>query len=275
MSARRQSALWSVCISAVLAAAVLAGCSKESTNEPPAAKAPALPPAESMQLDLSTFAPEGLGKAPESLTKFNFWNAQLRAAFFNILVAAVVAPPAAAINGAVHSVPSPQSDGSWIWTYTIVDGDRELVLRLRGIATDEGAFWQMFVTAEFENPPLVRALWFEGETHGEDDGEWTLYDVSREGHPAVLHIDWEVTTENDRVLSFEVIDPSNEAHHDTLVYSDVDATASIVYHDFSEDATIEIVWDQGTGSGSLIAPDYRGGERSCWDEQQNDVVCAS
>jgi hypothetical protein len=192
----------------------------------------------------------------------------------NIVVAAIVTPPAAAIDAATHSIPSPQSDGSWIWTYTFVDGEKEVVLRLRGLPQDDGVVWQMFVTALSEDPPLDKALWFEGIARSADDGEWILRDLAQTDHPEVLKIEWEVTADNDRFLTFTNINPASNEFDDSLAYSDVDALGSIVYHDASEGADLEIRWDQTTGAGSLRAPDYRNGERSCWDEHQDDVICA-
>lgn len=253
--------------------AALAGCSKESVNEPKAPQPPALPPAASMELDLSAFSIGDLGPAPKSQFKYNFWNAQLRAAFINLVVAAVVTPPAAAIRAATHSIPSPQPDGSWIWTFTYVNGEEEVVLRLRGLPEDNGVLWQMYVTALHEDPPLDRALWFEGRTRGRDDGEWTLHDISRPANPAVLQIDWEVTAENDCFLTFENIDASSPEFGDRLTYSDAGALASIVYEDASAGQEWDIRWNQVTGAGSLKVPDYHSGERACWDEHQEDVVC--
>jgi hypothetical protein len=261
---------------AFIAIAVLAlalwGCS-DSPNEPAKARAPELPPAESMRLDLSAFSPEDVGPAPKSQFKFNFWNAQIRVAILNVAVAMVVAPPAAAIDAATHSIPSLQPDGAWIWTYTYVNGEEEVVLRLRAIREDEAVLWQMFVTALGEDPPIDRVLWFEGRTRGQDNGEWTLHDFTKPGDPAVLHIDWEVDADNDRFLTFEIINPGQPEYGDRLMFSDVGTLASILLEDASSGDEWDIRWDQSTGTGSLKVPDYNNGERACWDEHQDDVAC--
>ena len=35
-----------------------------------------------------------------------------------------------------------------------------------------------------------------------------------------------------------------------------------------------IRWNEATGAGSLLVPDYNGGEEACWDEEQWDVDCS-
>ena len=47
----------------------------------------------------------------------------------------------------------------------------------------------------------------------------------------------------------------------------------ITYFDASEQASMEIYWNAADGSGYLIAPNYNGGVKSCWDANQQDVAC--
>jgi hypothetical protein len=251
----------------------LAGCSKEATNEPAAAQAPALPPSASLQMDLSAFAPNDAAEAPKVQTKLNFWNAQVRVAFVNLAVAAVIVPPQTALLAAIHSIPSLQPDGSWIWTFTIVQGDSEVQLRLRALPGDGSVLWQMYITALDGTPPLDHVLWFEGTTHGSDAGDWTIHDVARADDPAVLHVLWQVYGSRSHVLTFESLDQAAEIFGDTMTYTDARQDVSIAYEDVSAGETWEIEWDKVTGAGSLRVPDYHHGERACWDERQNDIIC--
>lgn len=258
----------------ILAAVViaLAGCSSETTK-PKEPGAPALPPSESLSLDLGFFSERQARSASGNETRFNFANAQLRAAVINLAVAVVVTPPALALDAAVHSVPSPQQDGSWIWTYTFVRGQEDVRLQLRGAPGPDQMLWQMRVTAPSADPPLDRVLWFEGTTRRTGGGEWTLHDLALPGAPAVLEVDYQLATHGDRFLTFTNVKAESPELGDRLTYSEDGADASIDFDDVSAGEEWFIEWDTGTGAGSLQVPGYRDGERSCWDENQNDSAC--
>ena len=110
-----------------------AGCLQETPlgpdPDPETAQAPALPSAERLAFDFAFFQEPA---APDRASRQNFFNAYIRAAVANAVTHLVLVPPVAAFSLALHTVPSPQEDGSYLWIYTWVNGAEERQVRLRG-----------------------------------------------------------------------------------------------------------------------------------------------
>ena len=85
---------------------------------------PALPPAESMKLDLSTFGiPQGsLAKSADPTTQANFNNAVIRAAIVNTVVAVHMIVPSAIFAAALSEKPVLGQDGKFHWIFKVTVG---------------------------------------------------------------------------------------------------------------------------------------------------------
>lgn len=273
---------WKKTLAASLAAALLftAGCDKDSTQPSSEAGAPSLPPASSMHLDLGFFQQGSLdpeaAQQGEQLTKFNWTIAAITALWVDVHVAAILTPPFLAFGAAIHTIPSYQEDGSYLWIYTWVDpsGNEEVEIRLRGRVEGDHVRWELRVTNENADPPLDRTLWFWGESKlDENAGFWVFNDLGQPDFPEVARIHWYVAAEDDQELAIEVTGEGHEDEGDNLTYKIDGSDASMVLEDVSEEATVEIRWDTVTGTGSFLSPGYNGGNRACWDENQEDTVC--
>jgi len=253
---------------ALLAAtAIAAGCTEQSPTGPSGESdgAPVLPDAAWLAFDTSFF---GQTAKNEALSKRNYTAAAFRVGILTLVADFVLTPPIAAFALAHSTFPSPQPDGSWIWVYTWVNGDEEVQVRLRGLATEEGAEWEMRITDLAEE--TENELWFDGET--EDDGHigsWTFYDFQETGKPAVATIDWENSGKTSELVFTDLYEhPGNE-----LSYA-IDGTShSIDFYNKTDDESSFIHWDAVTGAGSILVPDYNDGEKACWDENQLDIDC--
>jgi hypothetical protein len=298
---------------AVMAAGLLfAGCTQENKNpidtqeEPPA-----LPPTASMRVDLDFFNASGRGMvdpaAPglsdseareawqrirdaasgaspaagsissgteDALTAFHWWNAVLRLVAVRVFVDAALTPPYLAFAAALHSIPTRQPDGSWIWVYTWVQGPERVQLELRGVPEGAKAYWEMRVTNANANPPLDRTLWFSGETQfGNAEGYWLFNDLSRSDFPELVRIEWEVQENGDSEIRAGCVLEGSPEYGDRLGFVVEGVEHAVRYHDESEQLDSEILWNSKTGAGSILVPDYNGGARGCWNEQRQDTVC--
>ncbi|MBD3336533.1 MAG: hypothetical protein GF355_13555 [Candidatus Eisenbacteria bacterium] len=268
----------------IILTAITWGCGEDSTGPQSGdPEAPALPPPASLQLGFDLFAevglqagtPPGAAAQPEFQTRWNFLNAAVRVAVLNLVTTAIVAPPAAAFEAAIHSQPSYIGDATFVWIYTWVNGQgREVEIRLRGVLLDQAVDWELRVSDNQADPPLEQVVWFTGlSDFGNDEGFWILNDIV-DGEPVeAARIDWQVDAEDDRRLSFENIYAGHEDLGDTLSYSQEGTVITIEFFDASEDIVADITWDEVTGAGSLQVPDYNDGERACWDEDQYDIEC--
>ncbi|MBK7704034.1 MAG: hypothetical protein IPI34_14680 [bacterium] len=259
---------------AALAAALLlglfAGCAEQGLNAPdpnpqPQDQAPALPDADRLGIDLSFFQ-DGQDKA---IGQQNFFNAYLRAVIVSATTQLVLTPPVAAFALALHTVPTLQPDGSWIWVYTYVRGDEEAQVRLRGVIRGDEVAWALRVTVP--NEGIANELWFDGTTRDDGDtGDWTFYDFSLPGDPAAASVHWQDDADGHE-LALEVLHGPDAG--DSLTFTEAGALNRIDYVDAGADGVWFIRWNESDGTGSLRVPDYRNGQESCWDEAQFDVDC--
>ncbi len=256
---------------------MLAGCGKETSA--PTKEAPELPPAETLKFDLSFFQQQDLpGQAQgteEALTKFNWLNAVIRVAYVNLAVVQNLTPPYLAFAAAVHTRPVLEEEDTWLWTYTWVGPENvPFTIRLRGRVEGTHVEWSLHVAAPNAVPPLDDFLWFEGESSiVSDSGYWILND-SDGGRPVpCARIDWDYPTLLNRVLAFENIEQGKPEFGDRLTYRIDGVMISVLFHDASEGVDSDVIWNAQTGAGSLRVPDYNHGQRACWNERQEDVLC--
>lgn len=259
---------------AIALSAALAGCG-ETTDPTSQAQAPELPPVQSMQMDLSFFNAQeqaGVAETAEAQTlKLNFLNAAVRAAYVNVAVVTILAPPTLAFSAALHTIPSRDGDG-YIWIYTWVDQGLDYQVRLRGTPNGEYVDWELYVVL----PGQPAELWFTGQSHTQrDEGHWLFRDFTAPGDPEVLRVDWDVTDEHDAMLDLTNVQAGGEEEGDRLRYRVEGALHSIEFADASTGEDWDIIWNGADGTGSLRVPDYNNGERACWDENQFDTQCSA
>ncbi len=272
---RRPRLTRAVTLLAVLALALssllLAGCGADPARPDPTAAAPTLPDPARIVPNLSFFDQGQEMAAKGAATKANFINAYLRVAVANTLTHLVLTPPVAAFGVALHTIPSPQPDGSWLWVYTWVNGAEEAQIRLRGRAAGDAVEWELRVTALSNEPPFDNVLWFEGTTRFEGaEGHWTFHDPMLAGNPAVAELSWGANAGGD-YLSLECTFGDDAG--DRLTYRHEAPECAVLFHEAGQEGDWDIRWNEADGTGSLMVPDYDGGRRACWDEHQNDVVC--
>lgn len=281
----------------LLAAFVLAGC---STDDNPVAmeeeqRAPDLPSVETMKLDVGFF--ESADLTPRSIETgkldgplavvtdgmhLNFLNAAVRVLFLDVVVYSALVEPVAAFQLAIRSVPQPQDDGSWLWTYIVVEGANEYAIYLYG--KDEGTYssWHLDVTSNDPEMPLDHFTWFAGEIESDDSGGfWQFYEPVEEETAAIalatpgiesIRIDWADSGMDGNSLVLLVNKAGDPAEGSTLTFEELPEYSSVTFYDAGKAGTGTILW-RFDGSGYIEWPDYRDGERSCWDGTQHDVDC--
>ncbi len=279
----------------------LAGCSSEDAIQAPESSSPpTLPSVSTMSMNLSLFESAeqeaALLKAYEKNepfpsaaleSKFNFLNAAVRVLFIDVVVLTAMAEPVAAFALAIHSVPQPQSDGSYLWTYIFVDKSIEYSIFLRGKNVGEYVEWRMEVSSTDSDLPLDHFTWFEGIVNNDErSGYWQFYEPVEDtaaiqtaletlpsatpGSPCI-RIDW-MNGEEESELVILVNSGDSPQEGLTLEFHESATTSSIELFDPETQETGTILWHTD-GSGSIEWFDYRNGEISCWDTLQFDTEC--
>lgn len=248
------------------------GCNQTTAPSDPGnnnqqAEAPVLPPAEKLDFAFDFFELEDIGSEKAEAARWNFFNARVRLAVIGVITEFVLTPPVLAFSLALHTVPSPQDDGSYIWVYTWVDGSEEAQIRLKGTPEYDHVKWELRVSNTAED--FANELWFEGESANDgDSGFWRFHDFNRAGDPIVARIDW-LSEGNHEKLTFTDLDENPGAE---LAYEREADRHEVSYTSNAGDEDLFIIWN-GDGTGSIEAADYNDGEKACWDTRQEDADC--
>ncbi|MDZ7267889.1 MAG: hypothetical protein ONB48_10705 [candidate division KSB1 bacterium] len=252
---------------------VLFSCGKNPTEADN--PKPALPPTNSMSVDLSTFQ----GNLPKTgAIGRNFLTAQLTVATINLAVLVHMSVPVLTFAAAASQTPVLKDDAKWHWIYSVSQSGQQFQADLAGwIDEDARAVrWEMRITTNAGGLQLNRFLWYTGRAELNNvSGEWTIYDHTQpNASVAVVNITWNYESAASKgSLQFTVVKPGVPENGDTLTYTSNGSQRSVEYFDKSENTRLTIAWDAVTRAGYIIAPNYNNGQKACWDSQLNDTVC--
>ncbi|MGD8413010.1 MAG: hypothetical protein PVF33_02190 [Candidatus Latescibacterota bacterium] len=255
------------------------------------ADAPQLPSVSTMMFDVQFFDIETpqvsqqaaeTGKptggellAAESADRTHFINAFVRVLFLQLLMYDALEEPVGAFALAVHSVPQPQDDGSWLWTYIFVDEGIEYNIYLYGTPDtgDDHVDWRLEVSTNDPSNPFDHFVWFDGRTYNDDSqGYWQFYDPQLPAPHASARIDWENPSATEGRLVIEINGPDHPDYGDTLEFFESSFQCTVDHYDAGEDRRANITVN-ADGTGSLTVPDYNNGDRACWDTEQKNTDC--
>jgi len=253
--------------------------------------APALPPDESMTVDLSAFndgqalvpeipvAGDAVHQSPGNVALVagdNYTNAAARALTINAAIASALAFPAGLFSLAKDTAPVKQSDGSWVWSYSMTYDVFAVDSMLIGVPDGDKTYWTMMVAVDNPILPITDFVWYTGmSTESNTSGSWKFNDMyaPTEQLPTVK-LDWSVDVLRENAdLTIENIDTRSDYLGDVLFYNAKPGIAAMSFEDIYEGETWDITWDVETGAGNITVPNYKSGEKSCWDAQKQDIQC--
>lgn len=235
---------------------------------------PQLPPAESMNVDLSTFEGNQKVQSEAAQSSENFAQAALRALVMKTVVDINLAIPRALLTAASETEAEFNEEGEWVWSYTRNAGQETYEVRL--VASQGGnndVNWQFYVTNS--QLSIDNRLFFDGTTNADgSQGTWTYYNLSSESNESVSEIQWEVTGEDQVSLRLDVTSDRFNNQGDYIEYSFDGTVKNAVYYNAGDDQTTELQWNEETKAGYIIAPNYNNGEQACWDANFEDISCS-
>ncbi len=160
-------------------------------------------------------------------------------------------------------------DGRWHWRFSVQEGQNTYGADLSGYGEGGDAIFEMRVTATPVG--LDDFLWYSGraEVLG-TTGSWTFFDPAAPTDVAGM-IDWEHPAADRWTVTFTATTGANI--DDELIY-DVDGTSrTVTFFDASAGETAEVHWDEQTLTGWILAPDYNGGVKACWNGLLQNTPC--
>jgi hypothetical protein len=285
----------------VLASVVLLGfaaCSSDDdTVSNPAAGGPGLPSMSTMTMDLSFFGIGGMGGSASRIgdieglrsaagSKTNWIEAAVRALYVQLTFYDAFEEPIGAFAAAINSIPQPQEDGSWLWTFIFVEDGNDYGIFLYGQEVDDHVDWRMEVSSNHPAFILDHFVWFDGQSQVDGSfGYWQFYNpvltppasarlymaAATPGVPSV-RMDWQHFGPRDHSLMLTVNEVGSPDQGDILALYESPTMSTLDYHDEDLQENHNITW-YPDGSGDITVPDYNNGQTACWDTNQEDVIC--
>jgi len=203
----------------------------------------------------------------------HFVTAGITVAVAQALTVLHLAIPTAVFAAAANNTPSFEDDGRWHWRYTASHQGQLWTAHLSGSVQGAEVVWDMRITAPNANPPLNDFLWYGGNSRTDRTrGTWRFYDPRNpSGSAELVRLDWTHQSNDVHGVTVTVVSGPNVG--DVLTADHNGSDRLVTFFDASDNRTVEIGWNAATGTGYIIAPNYNGGLKSCWDANQNDVAC--
>lgn len=255
---------------ALLTASAHPGCGGGDVAE----EGPALPPATSMDFDISLFA-------SASKRQFaNFSAAAFRIWWLEASVARALVVPAASLAAAMSVAPV-FSGGRWIWDFETVSGGKTYGAHLEGWfdgGAREGTSLnlEMRLTCSGCTPALDDFLSYDGHFEVEEArGRWQFYSPEiGTTNRSLVRVDYLVPDATRSTL--EVVNNRADGHQDagdeiTLAIDGDSVLLSV--RDESQGLDYTAGWSATTTAGWLQVPNYNAGVKACWDDAHVDTDC--
>jgi len=219
---------------------------------------------------------DGKSAAADSASSSNYNAGRTAFSTMNSSVAGLASASAYAFAGAFATTPSAQPDGSWLWSYSMLDGWLKYDLALTGRVNNGQTEWTMYVTTTGRTRNASSFLWMTGTTAANGlSGSWQIYDMDApSASTTLLRIDW-TRDASGGITSFWL---NNRVGHpgygDYLTYSLSQNEATLEYSKSGGSYSSDLRWNLTTTAGSVRMPLYNSGSEACWDEQHINMSCS-
>lgn len=245
-----------------------AGCDSAGEDTPGPAPEPLSAEAFTLQADLFN---TGTGKTAGQ--KAHFTAAALRVWPVSAILVANLVVPVAVTGAAVQTAPVFE-DGHWTWTNTTTIDRKNYTFTLQATPVASGIDWSMFITAESsQTGPAYDhfELYTAHTTLTGESGTWHLfYPLEGERIP-VLDAEFDLGG-TEKVFTFS-IPPGQEHAGDSVRYESTGDDRRFLWQQVAEALSHDVAWNALTRAGSIVATNYNGGDKACWDENLEDADC--
>lgn len=196
----------------------------------------------------------------------NYTNAAVRVGIVSTIVGLNLVLPALATEAATRRAPE-LVDGAFVWSNTVPVAGRPVDVRLTGDPRGSGVDWTLETA---ESGDAFFTFYSARTTLDGRDGDWRLFNPERSG--SVLTAAFDTDSERDREITFAVPAGNDGAGSEVTYRVDGD-TQIFDFTDEPEGTRALIEWDLRTRAGSIVADDFNGGARACWNAALEDVAC--
>lgn len=260
-------------------------CKKDNGNPP------ALPPAESMDIDFSNFVTAK--KSAVLITDLkgvenSYWEfAALVAGYWESIISITLAVPVASFRLATNNTPVYLGSKTWQWSYnasiTVNQVSVTYKARLTGQILQNNVEWKMYITKEGTGA-FAEFIWFEGTSKLDGTGgQWILNHSAQFPEP-VLQIDWTKSGTSIGTVKYTYVRALNTSRvADTFKDSFIeygkksaalDAYYTIHYYNGLLFSDVNVEWNTTSHDGRVSGLVYFGNaDWHCWNSQLVNGTC--
>jgi len=250
----------------------------KSTNPKDQDAIPTIPPQSSLIINIEEFPDTStLEKFNHpNLTKGNWAWAAENVKYWNSILFVTLAIPTAAFVEAFNHQPVKQSDGSWLWKYTVVINSDTYTAKLFGKDLGYGVDWRMLLS---KSGSYTDFEWFTGFSNSEaTEGSWTVNKNPDLASP-FLAIEWERNIQEETAnIKYTIVAPTIPHVGSYISYGKTnEVTLNRYYQIFNSDNNnlIDIKWNYESKFGRIKDTVYFGNNNyRCWDENLDDTNCS-
>jgi len=260
----------------IAAIGLIVSCEDDKTTNPQD-QAPTIPPQSSLLINIQEFpdtsSTGGFNNA--SLTKRNWAWAVGNIKYWNSVLTVTLTVPAAAFAEAFNHQPVKQSDGSWLWKYSVTVNEETLTAKLFGMDLSYGVDWKMLISKSGSYTDLE---WFTGFSNLlATEGTWIVNNNPDLPSP-FLSIEWERNVQEETAdIKYTIISPTVQHNGSYIFYGKTnEVPLNRFYQIFNSENSklIDIKWNYESKFGRVKDTVYFGDTNwYCWDERQDDTNC--
>ncbi len=255
---------------------LIVSCEDDKTTNPQD-QAPMIPPQSSFMINVQEFPDTSTTTASDnpSITINNWAWAAGNFKYWNSILTSTLAVPAAAFVEAFNHQPVQQSDGSWLWEYTITVNEDTYTAKLFGMDLSYGVDWKMLLSKSGSYTDLE---WFTGFSNLlATEGTWTVNNNPDLPSP-FLSIEWERNIlEETSNIKYTLISPTIQHNGCYIFYGKTnEVPLNRFYQIFNSqnDNMIDIKWSSESHFGQVSdSIHFDDTNWHCWDERLDDTNC--
>jgi len=250
----------------------------KSTNPKDADKIPTIPPQSSLMINFEEFPDTSTvgGFDDPSLTKVNWSWAAGNVKYWNSVLFVTLAIPTAAFVEAFKHQPVKQSDGSWLWKYSVSVNEDTYTAKLYGKDLGYGIDWRMLLS---KSGSYTDFEWFTGFSNSQaTEGSWTVNKNPDLASP-FLAIEWERNVQEETAnIKYTIVAPTIPHVGSYVSYGKTnEVPLNRFYQIFNSDNSnlIDIKWNYESKFGQVKDTVYFGDNNyHCWNEYLDDTDCS-
>ena len=249
----------------IVAGLLFISCSESSGNDE--GDPPTVPPVESLEVSLDIFASQPKAVQQTDTTFFRAYiSASIMGAFLSLN-----ALPVEILSEVSGNTPQYNGEGEWEWTYSASGPNGAASVSLFATVDGNDVEWEFYISSSGGQVDINNILLLSGtSTLDGTEGTWNIYNW--ENGNVITSSDWAVSESNTRV-TMNVYEGGLNIPVAVITYNYEGVTKWVSFDNNENRTNVYIEWNTETKAGFIIASDFNGGERACWDESFQDVEC--